>query len=139
MEGTKLYNMIQSLRKPDILSNLNETTQNITVILHTSSAPEEITIEGLAPFHTLEDITRAIWEQTQNNATFPKYSFLCTIDESNNIQPVMGTWFQSGETEQITLTSPMNLTLHEEFVETNGKKNQLISSIVGALQWKEYI
>ena len=123
MEGTKLYNMIRSLRKPDTsLPNLNETTQNITVVLHTSSVPEEITIEGLAPFHTLEDITRAILEQTNNDDTFPKYSFLCTMDESNMIQPVMGTWFQSGETEQILLKNPTEFYLHQNFVESNGKK-----------------
>ena len=122
MESTKLYDMIQNLRKPDIVRNFNEATENITVRLHTSSSPEDIIIKGLGPFHTLEDISRAIYTQTKNNDTFPKYSFLCTMDDSDNVQPVMGTWFQSEETEQILLQNPDNLDIHEDFVETNGRR-----------------
>jgi len=122
MEGTPLYNIIHTLEKPTPIQELNESTVSITVIIHKNSEPESITIENMAPFHTIEDLSRVIFNQTKDQELFPRYSFLCTI-ENNNYIPCMLTWIQ-GERDQILLQNPeeviKNGIQQDLFVEEDG-------------------
>jgi hypothetical protein len=122
MEGTPLYSILRTLEGPTPIQDLNETTNSISVIIHTSDTPEEITIENIAPFHTIEDLSRAIWAQTENSELYPKYSFLCTIEDGAYI-PSMITWVQDDQL-QINLPNPEttinNGTLQDSFIEADG-------------------
>ena len=122
MEGTPLYNILHTLEQPTPIQELNETTANISVILHTSDVPEEISIENIAPFHTIEDLSRGIWAQTDKPELFPKYSFLCTVEDDSFI-PSMITWVQDDQL-QIKLPNPEiiipNKTQQDSFVEADG-------------------
>jgi len=122
MEGTPLYNIIHTLEKPTPIQDLNELTNSISVIVHTSDQPEEIIIENIAPFHTIDDLSRAIWAKEKNSELFPKYSFLCTIEGGNYI-PSMITWVQDDQV-QISLPNPEDVISsnkpQELFVELDG-------------------
>ncbi len=96
MEGTPLYNMLQLLERPEPLPTL--VLGPIQVYIHASSEPIPIVISGMAPFHTIEDLQRAIWLQEEKNTTlFPKYTFLGYIDE-DGFKCATRTWY-SGETD----------------------------------------
>ena len=122
MEGTPLYNSIHTLERPTPISELNESTSSISVIIHKNTEPEQITIENMAPFHTIEDLSRAIYNQTNDSELFPRYSFLCTI-ENDKYVPCMVTWVQVDQ-EQIFIPDPQeiirNLLLQDQFVEEDG-------------------
>jgi len=125
MEGTPLYNIIHTLEKPTPIQDLNETTKSITVIIHKTSEPETITIENIAPFYTVEDLARAIYIQTDDSELFPKYSFLCTID-NGVFAPSNLTWIQSDE-RPIQLPDPRDVissSAHQDyFIEEDGTLN----------------
>jgi hypothetical protein len=124
MEGTPLYELIHTLERPTPINDLNENTNNISVIIHRSSEPESIVLKNLAPFHTIEDLSRAIYDKTNDSELFPKFTFLCTIDEDNYI-PSMLTWIQ-GDTIIPYLNNPesviQNAIEQDNFVEVDGTK-----------------
>jgi hypothetical protein len=70
------------------------------VRLHTRRlAEKEVAVEGLAPYHTLEDLHRALWVQTNKSSeTYPKYSFLGIETEKG--------WFSITETFPFPLPNP---------------------------------
>jgi hypothetical protein len=83
MEADSLEAFIDALRKVQPLGTLNQTTYGIfpteiPIILHTKRQPSiSITLTGLAPFHTVEDLHRAVWlKQGKPNELFPYYTFL---------------------------------------------------------------
>jgi len=122
MEGTPLYNIIHTLERPTPIQELNESTPSITVIIHKNTEPETITIENFAPFYTIEDLTRAIYNHEKDSELFPNYSFLCTIQEGKYI-PCMVTWIQGGQ-DEISLSNPEEVIrsgyLQDSFVEEDG-------------------
>jgi hypothetical protein len=122
MEGTALYNIIRTLEKPTPIQDLNEMTKNIAVVIHKNSNPETIIVENIAPFYTIEDLARAIYVQTEDSELFPRYSFLCTV-ENGEFFPSILTWIQADEIP-IHLSDPQdiisNKLYQDYFVEDDG-------------------
>jgi len=126
MEGT-LYKILRTIEKPTPINNLSETTSDITVVIHKNSTPKTINITTLGPFHTIEDLARAIWLKENDDELFPKYSFLCNKDESGKYYPAMGSWVQENQDAILLLPNPVDIIssgqIQEEFVDPDGKKN----------------
>lgn len=91
---------------------------------------------SLAPFHTLEDVARALWIAMDSFEYYPEYVFLGEIvskeGEPLAIQPLMGHWY-SAETEDVkdtillpdprtVVSSPTRL---ETFVTSEGERQQV--------------
>ena len=114
---------IASLKKTVPLQSFNDD-MTISVIIHkdpTQTSPNMITIEGLAPFHTIEDLSRAIWLETKDESLYPKYSFLCTNDEDDStiVKPAMGIWLDIDQ-NIIHLPNPNQQSpLQDAFVDSN--------------------
>ena len=103
MEGTPLYDLLQSLRNPAPLRTLS--AGDIIVRIYTSSEPYDIQVKGLAQFHTIEDVHRAAWLQEDNNDIFPKYSFM-GIEEDGQFVPATRTWYSGEEDTWVRLGDP---------------------------------
>jgi hypothetical protein len=129
MEGTPLYDLLQSLRNPAPLQTLS--AGDITVRIYTSSEPYDIQVKGLAQFHTIEDVHRAAWLQEDNNDIFPKYSFM-GIEEDGQFVPATRTWYSGEDDTWVRLGDP-RIVIREkrynsDFVTDNGEKNEYIRS-----------
>jgi len=124
MEGTPLYDLIHTLERPTPINDLNENTNTISVIIHKNAKSESIELKNLAPFHNLEDLSRAIYDKTNDSELFPKFTFLCTIEDNKYI-PCMVTWVQ-GDIIIPYLQDPetviQNAIEQDNFVEVDGTK-----------------
>ena len=103
MEPSALYTVLQNLQKPQPLRNLREPLGDLTVIIHRPSGNKSVKVRGLAPFHTVEDIQRALWlQQEKPDDLYPKFCHLayerddemipalytCLIVEDGDVVPV---------------------------------------------------
>jgi hypothetical protein len=132
MENTALRTLFKKLGKPPILEKFSKPITDITIIIHRSSGERTVKIKGLAPFHTVEDINRALWlEQSQQKEYYPKYGYLAYEDEGELI-PVMYTMFQNNEgiTERIKLPDPTiafeNRRPLSDFIYESGEKKPIL-------------
>jgi hypothetical protein len=135
MEGTPLFDKLNRLMRPSPLESLTQGTEEIRVIIHNSGAPEEVTVTGLAPFHTIEDLQRALWlQQGKQEDLFPKYTFLGLEDE-DGLQNATGTWMNESGDKPIILPDPERTIrgsiLQDDFVDTDGNKKPVRFSARG--------
>jgi len=135
MEGTPLFDKLNRLMRPSPLESLTQGTEDIRVVIHNSGAPEDVTVTGLAPFHTIEDLQRALWLQHgKQEDLFPKYTFLGFEDE-DGLQNATGTWMDESGDKPIILPDPEQTIrgsiLQDEFVDTDGNKKPVRFSARG--------
>ncbi len=135
MEGTPLFDKLNRLMRPSPLESLTEGTEEIRVILHNSEAPEEVSVKGLARFHTIEDLQRALWvQQGKQEDLFPKYTFLAFEDE-DGVQNATGTWMEESTDKPLILPEPNQTIrgsiLQDQFVDTDGNKKPMRFSARG--------
>lgn len=138
MEGLPLSEKLQILENPPVLESITNGLQ-ITVLVYKTKEPEEVTISGLAPFHTLEDLSRVIWANDEFDARlFPKYTFLATEakDEPGKFTPVLRTWYSGDvddETNWVKLENPITTIQNkvglDKFVDATGEKKETIRSV----------
>lgn len=134
MENTPLYKTISSIENP---SNIETVILDpIDVVLHVSTKkdPLMLQIEGLAKFHTVEDLHRAIWLQTLAskkdyiNEVYPKYSFLGVEEKDGTYLSAMGTFMEIKETgsTKVNLPNPERTIRsgipQDTFVDANGDR-----------------
>lgn len=97
--GISLNTMISGLTTHQPLQTFRGSMGTITVILHRAGGDTTITLDSLAPFHTIEDIHRAVWlKEERSEEYYPKYSYFAYETEEGTIVPAMGT-FRDVETE----------------------------------------
>lgn len=138
MEGTPLAENLENLENPPVLESLTDGLE-ITVLVYKTSEPDEIVISGLAPFHTLDDLSSAIWRESEfDERLFPKYTFLATEvpDEPGKFTPVLRTWYSgdaTDETSWVKLSNPIEAIqgkqYQEDFVDATGEKKETIKSL----------
>jgi hypothetical protein len=93
------------------------------VICHRIQGNKRITINGVAPFFTIEDLQRAIWVATNKaNTEYPNYSFLA-IEKEGQFEPALGT-FRDQEGAPIFLPNPVetirNNRIQQQFIDSEG-------------------
>ena len=127
-EGTTLAEHLKSLLNPDTTTTLVEKTSTITVKLFRSDEEQIVDVIGLAPFHTIEDIQRAVWADHDDAPDlYPKYTFFGIEEEDGSFTPATYLWYESTKADQpIHLPNPLtvieNSTILDTFVDTSGQK-----------------
>jgi hypothetical protein len=124
MERTPLYNLIHSIENPTLVQSF--ILPSLNIIFHNGSEQEVLTVEGLAPFHTIEDLHRALWIQNgKKRELYPKYSFLGVEEEPNQFTPAMGTFYDE-RGQKILLPNPETViaknTIQSFFVGSGGER-----------------
>jgi hypothetical protein len=66
--------LLQSLASPSHVSRF--TLPSFEVILHTERGNQTILLDSLAPFHTVEDIQRALWIATKKQQELEQINLL---------------------------------------------------------------
>jgi hypothetical protein len=143
MENTALRTLFKKLGKPPVLEKITNPIRDITVIIHRASGDRTIKLKGLAPFHTVEDIHRALWfEQSQQKEFYPKYGYLAYEDDGELI-PALYTMFQTteGVTQRIRLPNPEAVFETRrplsDFVYDSGEKKQVLYNSRGRITIEE--
>jgi hypothetical protein len=135
--SSRLSTVFQNLQSQEPLPSFIEETREIRVILHASTQPEEITLTGLAPFHTIDDLIRAIWlNQERDEDFFPKFQCLLIRHGDDAWTPANRTWY-SGETEDASNLVPLgdpetvirNRSIQTEFVDEAGERRESIRAV----------
>ena len=91
-EKTPLEVIFKNLESPSVVDQF--TLPSFQVIRHTARGNIPTTINGVAPFFTIEDLQRTIWLTTkQSNDEFHKYSCLLLEVGENLFSPDLGTFF----------------------------------------------
>lgn len=128
MEPSALYTVLQNLQKPQPLRNLREPLGDLTVIIHRPSGNKPVKVRGLAPFHTLEDIQRALWhQQNKPDDLYPKFCYLAYEHEEEMI-PALYTPIivEDGDVTPVELSEPMTTVQARNhqiaFVDEDGNK-----------------
>jgi hypothetical protein len=96
--GVSLNDLVSGLITHQPLQTFRGSMGTLTVIIHRASGETTITLDTLAPFHTIEDIHRAAWlHEDKSDDLYPKYSYFA-YDSDGTMVPAMGT-FRDIETE----------------------------------------
>ena len=53
--------LLKNIERPSPLQSFTDPIDSIQVIVHKSREDRTIEVSGIAPFHTVEDLHRAIW------------------------------------------------------------------------------
>ena len=122
----QLVSLIQTLESPAPLDSFTEDLPQVNVLIYSSTETRQVTLTGLAPFHTIEDLQRVLWLQESKQAElFPKYTFLAIQDDDGSFQSVQGQFKQISE-GVIGLPNPMDVCrqrqIQSDFVYPNGTK-----------------
>jgi hypothetical protein len=143
MENSALRTLFKKLGKPPVLEKFTAPIGDITVILHRTSGERTIKLKGLAPFHTVEDIHRALWiSQSQQKEFYPKYGYLAYEDNGEFI-PAMYSMFSSteGVTERIRIPEPIDVFQNRRalsnFVYETGERKQVLYNSLGRITIEE--
>jgi len=131
MENPALYRILQNIENPSVVSSVVLEDQ-IEVQLHTAASNTVVSVKGLAPFHTVEDLHRAVWLQRKKEyELYPKYSCMLVEEEDGKFTPAMGT-FQELTLEgssKVLLPDPritISQTLYQEsFVDADGTRTPI--------------
>jgi len=113
-----LFSNIESPKSVD-----NFLAKSFEVICHRIQGNKTVTINGVAPFFTIEDLQRAIWVATNKaNTEYPNYSFLA-IEKEGQFEPALGT-FRDQEGAPIFLPNPVetirNNRIQQQFIDSEG-------------------
>jgi hypothetical protein len=132
MEGiqTPLSTTLQSLEKPPPLGSLREPIEEVEVVLHRVSGEKRITISGIAPFHTIEDLHRILWYRLEMpEDLYPKYSYLAfETGNDDQVAPAMFSYINMSQegTEPLIIPNPLDIIpeykLQPSFVDDQGEK-----------------
>jgi hypothetical protein len=124
-----LSETIKNLEKPSPLQNFTDPIESIQVIIHKSREPRAIEINGIAPFHTLEDLHRAIWvAEDKDDDLFPKYSYLA-FEDGDELVSALRVFVDLIDTTVQTISLPnpetiiINKQIQTSFVDENGDKS----------------
>jgi hypothetical protein len=128
---TSLKEVVDTLRLHSALDSFIGTMPTIQVVIHRTEETV-LTIEGLAPYHTLNDVHRAAWLASgMSRDIYPKYSYLAVEDPVEGFVPALGLFkeLQEDEFKVIKLPNPLEVIgsgerLHE-FVDSDGEKKNL--------------
>jgi len=131
MEEPVLSKLLQQLENPSVVDSLI-LEESIEVHIHTSSENTVIRVTGMAPFHTVEDLHRAVWLQRKKDTElYPKYSCMLVEEPQEQFTPAMGT-FQELTLEgssKVLLPDPrttISQTLYQTaFVEPDGTRKPI--------------
>lgn len=97
--GISLNDLVNGLTTHQPLQTFRGSVGTIQVTIHRSSGDSTVQLDTLAPFHTIEDIHRAVWlHEDKSEDLFPKYSFF-GYESDGELHPAMGT-FRDIETEE---------------------------------------
>lgn len=115
MDELPFADRLTYLATPEIKPESVEPLNAITVYRYEDSPipgepPRQIPIrvEGLARYHTLQDLANAVFVASKLDEFFPKYSFFATMDATGSFQPVLWSWFTNGSTP-VPLPNPIDL------------------------------
>jgi hypothetical protein len=123
--ATPLYKLIHSIEKPSPVESF--LLPAIEVYLHTENDVRVLQINGLAQFHTIEDLHRTIWLQSGKQSLFyPTYSFLGIQEEDGTFTSALGTFYDENRIK-IVLPDPMKTiqtrTIQSKFVKGDDLEN----------------
>jgi hypothetical protein len=126
----QLVELIESLESPTPLDSFTEGLPSVPVIIHDGQGERTVTVNGLAPFHTIEDLQRALWlQENKNPLLFPKYTFLGIKEDDGTFVSATGFFQQQTESAEIRLPDPADVfrtrQIQSEFVEGDGEKKPL--------------
>jgi hypothetical protein len=127
-EGTTLASNLNSLLNPDTLETLVAQTSTIIVKVFRSDEEQEVEVSNLAPYHTIEDIQRAVWVQEETPADlYPKYTFFAIQEDDGSFTPATFLWYETSKADQpVHLPDPRTVissgTILDTFVDAAGTK-----------------
>ncbi len=126
----QLKELIESLESPSPLESFTEGLPSVSIIVHDGRGERTVTVNGLAPFHTIEDLQRALWLQENKSALlFPKYTFLGVKEDDGEFVSATGFFQQPTDSSEIRLPDPTDVfrtrQIQPEFVEADGEKKPL--------------
>jgi len=125
---TKIHSLLESIANPGEF--VKDFSVEVQIRILTPSGSEEGPKLQMAPFHTVEDILRALWVKEKNPEYYPSLVCLVTKNEEN-YSPAMGSWFTDTEetSETIDLPNPFQLLQANEslgqFVDAQGEKTPI--------------
>ena len=128
-EGTTLAENLKLLLNPDTTESLLTQTSSVSVQVYTSDTPAAHEISNIAPFHTIEDIQRAVWADLGTpDELFPKFTFLAIQNEDGSFTPATFLWYESNKADTpVSLPDPRTViqsrTILDIFVNAAGEKN----------------
>lgn len=129
MESPSLTDLLKTIGKPSPLSSFQEPLGPIQVVIHRRSKDSILEVTGLAPFHTVEDLHRAIWLDSGKAADlYPKYTYLA-FEQDEILVPALRTFVDVIESrvDVIDIPDPRTViparSILESFVDEAGNKN----------------
>jgi hypothetical protein len=140
---TKVGSLLKKLDSPELLSfqtsydSIQMPERGIEVKIHKASGVKSVFVKHLAPFHTIEDLQRALWlQENKGSEVYPKYNYLAFEDGSSLIPAAIDYYTLTENTiERIELPNPEELIssgkLLNEFVDENGQKKIVNFNIRG--------
>ena len=97
--GISLNELVNGLTTHQPLQTFRGSVGIITITVHRAGGDTTITLDSIAPFHTVEDIHRAAWlHEDEAEDIFPTVSYFA-YELDGAIHPAMGT-FRDVETEE---------------------------------------
>jgi hypothetical protein len=83
MEQSPLDKLLKTIKSPQPLASFVSPVGSIQVRVYMTTGETVVRIEGLAPFHTIDDIQRAVWlKKDKSDELFPTYTYISFhIDE----------------------------------------------------------
>jgi hypothetical protein len=128
---TSLKEVVDTLRLHSALDSFIGTMPTIQVIIHRTEETV-LTLEGIAPYHTIDDVHRAAWLASgMSRDIYPKYSYLAVEDPVDGLVPALGLFkeLQEDEFRVIKLANPLETIGGGErlleFVDPDGEKKPL--------------
>jgi hypothetical protein len=126
-----LSETLKNLEKPSSLQSFTDPIDSIQVIVHKSREDKTIEISGLAPFHTIEDLHRAIWlAEDKDDDLFPKYTYLA-FEDGEELVSALRVFVDLIDTsvESIKVPNPKDVIqsrkIQTSFVDDNGNKTPI--------------
>jgi hypothetical protein len=128
---TKIQSLLESIANPGEF--VKDFSVEVQIRILTPSGSEEGPVLQMAPFHTVEDILRALWVKENSSEYYPSYVFLATMtnEEESLYSPAMGSWFTDTEEVKDTIDLPNPFQLLQanqslgQFVDAQGEKTPI--------------
>lgn len=131
MAGTPLKKLLASLETPAPIPSFTEPIETIHFVIHNGDREENLEVEGAAPFHTLEDLKRFAWLQSnQDDDLQPDYCF-CAFEVNGDFQSTLQNFVDTAENgTPIQLSDPREVIggnqIQTTFVNSDGQKNPTV-------------
>jgi hypothetical protein len=106
MEQSPLDKLLKTIKTPQPLASFISPVNAIQIRVYTTSGQKDIQLKGLAPFHTIDDIQRALWlKMEKQDELFPSYVYL-SFRVGEDEYPAMFTYKDTSREDESHIEVP---------------------------------